>query len=621
MIFSTTHLRDIFEKPCRDYFFVALVIIALLFDFFIFHYTAVLFAATFITALPTFWGMLCSFRERRITIDTFNSFALVASFATGEMRAAAFIVLMLAAASILDWYTESRARDAVEELLKLKPPLALRETSGVIEEISAETVQEGDSIVIQAGSRVPVDGTIIFGSAYMNESSVTGESAPVERFVGDTVLSPTINESGAIKIRATRVGKNTTIERMASLVAEASRHKSSSEKLADRFAALFLPFVALLGAGTYLLTRNVSMMVAIFLVACADDMAVAIPLAITAALGKAAKRGVIIKGGERLDIIGRFKTLVLDKTGTLTYGVATVERALIEPGILETDFWKYIAVAEKFSEHHIGKAILREAARHISQIPDPDEFRVHKGSGVWARLGSREIIIGNQDMLSRYAVSLPDSGKAVFEDFQERYGRTVILVFFDKTFAGMLVIADKVRDGAVESIRELKQLGIERILMFTGDNEYVAGEVAKWLGIDAFHASMTPEEKLRELEVLIAQGITGMVGDGINDAPALARSDVGIAMGGTGTAAAVAAADVVILTDDLSRLPEMVRLARKTRSVIHGDIWIWALSNIFGFALVLTGVAGPALAAFYNFIADFFPLINSARLFRGGRTR
>jgi len=570
-----------------------------------------LFVISAVAALPTLLGAFDGLRQRRINIDLFNLLAIGISLALDEVRSAAFIGLMLAFARLLDRYTESRTHAAIEALMKLKPNVAFREKGGGVEEIAVEDVREGDILVVKNGERVPVDGVVVFGEAKVNEAPVTGESALVDKIVGDSVVSAALVESDALKIRATNVGKDSTIERIAALIREAAAHKSKAEKLADRFAAIFLPIVAAVGLVTWLVTRNASMTAAIFLVACADDMAVAIPLAITASLGMAARRGVVIKGGEWLDAIGRMRILVLDKTGTLTYGRLAIGDVSLAPGVDETRFWRAVGSAEKLSEHPVGRALAREAARRTGLPADPERFAVHKGEGVVARVESREIAIGNESLCRTLGADLS----------ADVPGARGVFVCADGKLEGRIQVSDAPRPGAAASLSDLKALGVGRIVMFTGDEEATAKDIAARLGIAEYRAAMRPEDKMRALEALLPEGPVGMIGDGVNDAPSLARADVGIAMGGGGTAVAVEAADVVILTDDLSRLPEMVRLGRETRSVVRADMGIWVLTNAVGFALVLTGIAGPAFAAAYNFATDFLPLVNSSRLFRRRRKK
>ena len=611
--------RSLLDRPYREYLISIGLCFAFAVDFFSPYgmYFLIFFAG--IAVLPTVIQAVRSLAKGSFTIHTFNAFAVAASCITGEFRSAAFIGLMLTFARYLDWRTESRAQRAIEELMRLKPLTARRETSEGIEDVPSGLVRKGDILIVPIGTRIPVDGTVIGGEAYVNESAVTGESALVRKMIGDRVVSSTLLDSGGLRMRATDVGADSTIERMAALIREATTNKSKAERVADRFASIFLPVVALLGLITYLWTRNIQMTAAIFLVSCADDMAVAIPLAVTASLGRAAKRGVIIKGGEWLEVLGRLKMIVLDKTGTLTYGSLAIVQTDIAPGITKKVFWQAVGSAEKFSEHPIGKLAYAEALRVVKQIQDPISVDVHPGSGIVATTAQGTVVIGTADLLQELRLSLPkDVGSHTHG--RERAG-TFFYVFLDTTYAGVVFVADRPRPEAAQSLRRLRALGIERLVMFTGDNAETAQQISSELGMTEFRAKMTPAEKMNELEAFISEGPIAMVGDGVNDAPALARADVGIAMGGGGTAIAAEMANVVILSDDLQRLPEIIALGRRTMSVIRWDMVIWIVTNTLGFVLVFTGVFGPSLAALYNFITDFFPLLNSARLFRDSSSR
>jgi len=600
-------MRQLLSMPMREFALEGLVVLGFVASFVSPSGNVLLAVAAIIGSVPTLLEAMKSLLRLKIGIDVFNAVAVVITLVMWDLRAAAFIVLMLSAARVLEWRTATRTGDAIAELLALKPERAMLEVDGDLHDVPADEVRVGDILVVTEGGRVPVDGIITFGEAHLNEASVTGESVPVHKLPGDRVVSSTLDESGTIKIRATAVGGDTVIDRMADLMRDAAKHKSRSEKLADRFAGGFLPFVLALGLVTYLVTRNASMTAAIFLVACADDMAVAIPLAVTASIGRAAKRGVVVKGGEWLDRLRAPHTVVFDKTGTLTYGAIEVMDVVMEPGVSESSFWSAVGQAEKFSEHPIGRAVYREALTHVSDIPDPIDVRVVQGAGIVARTHDGEIGIGNERLASAIGIDGTEASAT---------GRTVFGVYRDAKLIGYISVSDVPKPEAAESVRELKRLGVRRVLMFTGDAPEVARRVADAIGIDGYVASMRPEDKVRAIEDLLPQGTLVMVGDGVNDAPALARADVGIAMGGAGTAVAVEAADIVILTDDLNRLPDIIRLGRRTVSVVHGDIVIWAVSNVIGFTLVLTGFLGPALAAFYNFVTDFFPMLNSTRLFK-----
>jgi heavy metal translocating P-type ATPase len=600
-------------QPYREYALSVLLVSTLLY-YYVFDGTIVpVLAAATLGSIAPLKEALDAVRTRTITIGAFNFFALAVSYATGEYTSAAFIALMLTIASWLDWRTDARASNAIEELLKLKPTRAVRIEEHAEVGIESSAIQTGDLLLVKTGERIPADGIIEYGTGFINEASLTGESVPVSKTVGDEVFTSTLSESGILKIRATRVGTDSTLERMAALIAEAGQNKSKEERLADRFAGIFLPIVFIAGIATYLVTGDVRKMAALFLIVCADDIAVSIPLAITASLGHAAKRGVIIKGGQWLRALANVRTLAFDKTGTLTHGTFTLASATIEHGFNEQLFWSLVGSAEKYSEHPVGKALYREAVVHTPTVPDPTNVQVVKAAGISASIADHTVTIGNLRMLTDLATPIPTEMKDAFIR-GELSAQTVMYVVIDGTVRGVLGIADTPRPEAREALRSLERAHITPV-MLTGDNETVARAIATDLGITSFRAQMTPESKMRVIEELGRAGKLAMVGDGVNDAPALARADVGIAMGEGGTAVAVEAANIIILTDRLDRIPEMITLARKTVSVVNLNMGIWLVTNVVGVGLVFAGIATPAFAALYNLLSDFLPLINSARLF------
>lgn len=614
-----TSLKKLFQAPVREYVLAGLILIAFGLDYF-FGFRGILLGITAIASVTPLANGIFPLLRGKITIETFNAFALGVSFAYGEISSSAFIILMLIFAHILNCQLVSRKNQAVEKLMHLKPMKALREIGEMTEEILTEEIKPGDTIIVREGLQIPTDGEIVYGEATVNEALVTGESVPIKKSVGDEVLGSTINLSGTIKIKATRIGRDSTVERIAALIQEASKHKSRSEKTADKFAKVFLPIVLFLGVATYLITRNIIMTVSLFLVACADDMAVAIPLAITAAVGKAAKRGVIVKGSEWFDVLSRVNTVVVDKTGTLTYGDLRIADIVLKNSISEKEFWTLAGVAEKMSDHPVGQAVYKEAIKHVGRVPDPESFTSVPGMGASAFYQSREILVGNADFISSKKVNNAQDLIIEMRTLSEKSSSPVNAIIWGQKVAGYIIMRDVPRVEAGQSIAELKKMGITRIAMFTGDAKNIAEKIGREMGISEILSEMKPETKVTELEKMLGPAVVlAMVGDGINDAPSLARADVGIGMGGAGTAVTIESADVVILTDKLNLLPETILLGRQTISVIRGDMVIWALSNLVGFALVFSGAIGPALAAFYNFATDFLPLANSARLFRSRR--
>ena len=599
--------HKIFESPYREYATAFIVLVGLIIKYFTRTPGGelILIIVSVMGSVHVILRAIESIKERKINIDTFNVVALIASFGSGEIGSAAFIVLMLSSADLLEHHTRGRANHAIRRLLSMKPSTASLVRKGEIVEISSKDIGVGDVLLIRAGAVAPADGLIIEGRTHMNESHISGESKPVGKTVGGMVYALSVNMGNPIKIKATVPSHDTTAEKIAVLIKQASEHKSRNERLADKFAVIFLPVVIIIGVATYLITHNVKMAVAIFLVACADDMAVAIPLAVTAALGKGASRGVIIKGGEWLTALAKVDTVVLDKTGTLTYGSFEVRDVKLKEGMDERVFWRFVGSAEKYSEHPISVAMRERAKQVVDDIPEPVDYEVIHGKGVKATVEGHKVVLGSADLFGK-DVRIP-TGKDL--------GSTSY-VSVDGAYVGRVTLGDSERREASDTIARLRKLGIKKIYMLTGDKEEVAEKISLKLGLDDYKAEVKPEDKLKKIEEWKKQGVVLMVGDGINDAPALALSDVGVAMGKGGTAVATEAADVVILTDNLERLPEAIDIGKETVRVVKTDMVIWLISNIVGFTLVLTGVAGPALAAFYNFATDFIPLGNSMRLFR-----
>lgn len=599
--------HKIFETPYREYATIFLVFLGLMHRYLLQGGTSFLFIVAVIGSVHVFWGAIESLMEKKINIDTFNVVALIASFGAGEIGSAAFIVLMLASADLLEHHTASRANQAIRKLLSLKPDTAslvkIENGQEKITQIKSKDISVGDILLVRAGDTVPTDGVLIEGTTHMNEAHLSGESKPVGKTRDSHVYALSVNMGNPIKIKATVLSHETTAEKIAALIKEASLHKSKNERLADKFAVIFLPVVIVLGAGTYLLTHNVKMAVAIFLVACADDMAVAIPLAVTAALGKAASRGVVVKGGEWLSALAQIDTVVLDKTGTLTYGAFDIIKVETEKNVDLKNFWRMIGGAEKYSEHPISVALRARASNEVGEAPEPEDYEVIHGKGVRATVGGNKVVVGNEDLC-------PDKNKCVNTDGSTSY------VSVDGKYWGRIVLGDSVRKEAKDTITRLREIGIKKIYMLSGDEDVVAKSVSDQLGLDGYVAEVKPADKLEKLTEYKKSGKVLMVGDGINDAPALSLADVGVAMGKGGTAVAAEAANVVIMTDNLERLPEIVALGKEAVRVVRTDIYLWVASNVLGFTLVLTGVAGPALAAFYNFISDFIPLGNSMRLFK-----
>lgn len=580
-------------------------------------YPFLLVAASVLAFLPTLREAVAGVARRTVNIELFNGLAVIASLALGEWFSAAFIALMLTAARMLGAVTSARSRRALEELMALRPTSLAVERAGVIETIAPGELRPDDVVVVREGETVPVDGEVVGGEAVVSEAPVTGESRPVLKVRGAEVLSPSLILSGAVRVRPVRVGADTTLERIIRLVTEAQAAKTPVLRLADRFAAYFLPATVALAVGAYFVTGRAEASIAVLVVVCADDIAVSIPLAFLAAVGVAARAGVIVNGGAALERLGRVTSVFFDKTGTLTFGRPRVESCDLAPGIAEDEFWLAVGSVEKYSKHPFAAALLDEVASRRLVPLDPERFETVPGRGVVALAGGAECLAGNRVFLEERGVAGLPAADGHVEDWHfARAGQ----------FLGRVAITDQPRPEARRALERLRALGVHRVVMLTGDSAEAAAPVVAALGIGEVRARLLPDEKLKVISEARAAGeVTAMVGDGINDAPALAAADVGIAMGRGGTAVAVETAQVVIMRDELLAIPEAIGLARATRRVVVGDFVIWGVTNVVGLALVFTGVFGPAAAAFYNFATDFLPVFNSARLFgwgrRGGNSR
>ncbi len=574
----------------------------------------VLIAAALLGTAPVLWAAWLALREREwASMDLLASIALVFSIIAGQWTSAVFIALMLAAARILGDITRDRTEQSIRGLLKSRPVEAKVERGGAVETVLAKDVRVGDIVVADIGECVAVDGEIISGEASVNQASLTGESLPVEMTAGSKVMSSSIIASGSIRIRTLKVGKDTTFERVIALVESSHAEKPDTETLGERFGKLYLMSVF---AGSILLfffTRNLSLVLAVVLVICADDIAVAIPLAYLRAIGLAARRGIIVKGGKHLEALGRATIFVFDKTGTLTEGELSVARVVVAKGILEKDLLESGALAVRRSSHPLSRALISYAASHHIAERFPDAAEEKSGKGVVSRSGGMTIVVGKRLFLEENGVAVP-LGLAAEADRESDKGRSISYVAENLRILGFISIADTLKQNARASIEKLKSLGITKTVMLTGDNERAARYIAHELGIDDFYANLMPEEKVARLKELQKEGVVAMVGDGVNDAAALAGAHVGVAMGALGSEGAIESAQIVLMRDDLSALSEAVHLARATYRVSVEDFWIWGVTNIAGLALVFGGVIGPVGAAAYNFVSDFFPLFNSLRV-------
>ncbi|NHX37572.1 MULTISPECIES: heavy metal translocating P-type ATPase [Halolamina] len=540
-------------------------------------------------------------KSRTLGVKTLVTLAAIGAIGIGSYWEAAAVVFLFALGSYLEGRTMRKTRNALEELLEMTPDTATVRRDGEQKEVPAREVEEGEIVIVKPGEKIPVDGDVVDGESAVNQAPVTGESAPVHKADGDEVYAGTINQEGAIEIRTTGSGTDTTLQRIIQRVEEAQEAQSPTESLIDRFAKYYTPAIIVLSIGAYAVTQNAILSLTLLVIGCPGALVIGPPVSIVSAIGNAARNGVLMKGGEHLEQAGKIDLIAFDKTGTLTKG----ETAVADVEGFDTDDDEVLdlaAIAEMKSEHHLGDAILNAArnrqtaatdggttvdqaddespATETQSLPEPDDFDVVAGKGVVAHHDGREIVVGNRALLDERGIDLPDDVAEYVREREER-GETAIHVVLNGTVVGAIALHDELREAAPGVIQELQDADIETV-MLTGDNERVAAAVADEIGIDDYRAELLPEDKQDVVTEYQADGhVVAMTGDGINDAPALATADVGIAMGAAGTDTAIETADIALMADDLERIPYAVKLSKATR---------WNVLENVGLALVVVTV-------------------------------
>ncbi|QLG47600.1 heavy metal translocating P-type ATPase [Natrinema halophilum] len=597
-------------------------------------------------------------RNRTLGIKTLVTVAAVGAIGIGAYWEAAAVVFLFSLGSYLEGRTMRKTRSALEELLELSPDTAIVRRDGSQVEVPAREVRDGEIVVVKPGGKIPVDGEVVDGESAVDQAPVTGESAPVHKTAGDDVFAGTINTDGALEVRTTGTGSDTTLQRIIRRVEEAQEAQSPAESLIDRFASYYTPAILVLSIGAFAATRDAMLALTLLVIGCPGALVIGPPVSIVSAIGNAARNGVLLKGGAHLETAGKIDLVAFDKTGTLTKD----ETAVVDVTGFDCDadqVLRLAAVAEKKSEHHLGDAILEAAtdrddttsiaadggepsgSRRPSSdmrsdggavatnpmpagsgsVPDPDEFDVIPGKGVVASHDGNEIVVGNRALLAAEAIAVPDDvGDYVRE--RESDGETAVHVVRNGTVVGIIALRDELRDAAPDVVRSVKDAGI-RTVMLTGDNERTAEAVARAVGIDDYRAELLPEEKqaaieaFRDGETAGKSGhVVAMVGDGINDAPSLATADVGIAMGAAGTDTAIETADMALMADDLSRIPDAISLSKATRWNITENVAIAVLTVGLLLAAVLGNVVHLAGGMLVHEGSVLLVILNGMRLLR-----
>ena len=546
--------------------------------------------------------------ERRMTMELSMTIAIVAAAAIGQFFTALIITLFVLVAEVLEGLTVGRGRKAIRDLLEFLPREVSVRRSDAIQAVSAEELRIGDAILVAPGGRMPVDGTVLSGHSFVDESRITGESMPSEKTADTHVYAGSINQSGALEIRAERIGRDTSYGKIIEAVEHAERSRAPVQRLADRLAGYLVYFALGAAALTYLITRDIVSTISVIIVAGACGIAAGTPLAILGGIGRCARLGAIVKGGVHLETLGRVDMVVIDKTGTLTFGRPEVQRVVSAAGSNAEKILDAAASAELRSEHPLGKAIVAYVHALGRPIREPERFDYTPGRGITALVDGATVLVGNRTLMQDRGVILPSALS------HDQEAASDVFVARDGEILGVIAVSDTVRPEAKEAIDALNKMGLRTVLL-TGDSKAVAEAVARQLGIREVVAEALPEEKLARVRIFVKREgrMVAMIGDGVNDAPALVEASVGVAMG-SGTDVARESADVVLLGNDLVRFVETMRVARRVRRTIWQNFAGTLAVDAIGIVLAACGLLGPLLAAFIHVASEMTFILNSARL-------
>ena len=549
-----------------------------------------------------------------IKADVLVSLALIASVCIGEDFAAGEVAFIMQLGALLEDVTVARARAGIEKLVHLTPQTAriIREDGEEI--IAAERVRVGDRLRVLPGEGIPVDGVILSGQTSINQAVMTGESLPVDKAAGDEVCSGTVNQYGAFEMRATKVGEDSSIQRMIRLVQSADAGKAKIVGLADRWATWIVVIALSAAALTWLATGEIIRAVTILVVFCPCALVLATPTAIMAAIGNATRHGFLVREGDALERLAGVKRIAFDKTGTLTYGMPRVVAVQNEVAVERERFYALTASAESLSEHPLGKAVVAGYRQEMQRdIRPAEDFEMLPGRGVAATVEGVHVLAGNPEMLGERGVDFAGDPRA---EALRAQGCTIIHVALDGTYAGFLALSDTLREQSAGMIRQIEALGIRPVLL-TGDHEDAAASICGQLGIREMRANCLPEDKLNEIRRWQEEGSrVCMIGDGINDAPALKIATVGIAMGGVGSDIAVEAADIALVDDEVKELPHLLALSRRMMSTIHLNLAFSMGLNFLAIFLAMTGVLNPVVGALVHNAGSVAVILNSALLLK-----
>ena len=552
-------------------------------------------------------------REKWISSALLIAIAMVASLMIGEIFAAGEVAWIMALGALLEDWTVERAKKGLRNLINLTPQTGRRIVDGVEEVVPVDDIKIGDTLRILPGESVPVDGEIISGTSSLDQSIMTGESLPIDKEVGDEVFCGTMNMYGAIDIKATSLGENSSLQKLIDLVKAADEKQAPTQRIADKWATWLVPVALIIAIVAWLVTGNIERGVTVLVVFCPCALILATPTAIMAAIGQATKYGVLIKSGEALETLGGLNTLVFDKTGTLTYGNLEVSDVIsVKEDLTDLDLLKLTASCEKLSEHPLAKAIVNNAREAEIDIEEPQDFKMYPGKGVTCKNSYGQVYAGNSKFLSENNINITIDTQL---NKLKNEGKASIIVALDSEVVGLIGLSDVIREDSKKMIDSLHDLGTETVLL-TGDNTETANYFASQVGIGKVYGNLLPEEKLSWIEKFKSEGKqVCMIGDGVNDAPALKTADVSVAMGSVGSDVAIEAADIALLGDDIGKIPYLKKLSNSTLFTIKANIAISMTINAVAIVCSVLGLLNPVTGAIVHNAGSCLVVLNAALLY------
>lgn len=570
-----------------------------------------LFAGYFI-AVKAFKAL----RMRAFSIELLVTIAVIGALIIGEYVESAVVTFLFIFGAYLESRTLEKTRSSLRELIDQAPTEAtVIRPEGHIK-VPVEEVSEGDRVLVRSGEKIAVDGIIVSGQALIVEAAITGESVPAGKSAGDRVFSGTVLDNGYIEVTAERVGDDTTFAKIIEMVEEAQESKTQTQKFLDRFAQIYTPAIVILSVLVYAVSRNVELALTFLVIACPGALVISAPVSMVAGIGNGARNGVLIKGGEIMERLSKIDMVVFDKTGTLTKGRPEVTE-IKTWGPDEASLLRIVAEAEQLSEHHLGQTIVSEARKRALPLEhQPHEVEIIKGGGMLATVNGKHLAIGNRKLMGDQGVSVADEVNA-YATAREKAGNTAVLIAIDREIAGVISIADQIKPEAKAAIAQLRNAGVKQAIMLTGDNRHTAQLVGDELGLDAVYAELLPQDKVRWVNALKSQGYrVAMVGDGINDAPALATADVGLAMGVGGTDISMETADIVLMSDRLDQFAHAYSLAKATVRNMKQNTLLAVGTVVFLLAGVLLGKIFLASGMLVHELSVLLVTVNAVRLIR-----